>query len=153
MYRYHLFLDLRVQRPVMSFPRPFVRRSQRDESEVGFTMLELMTVIVILGILAATVMFSLGGLSGNAIKASCNSDAKSVEVAVQAFHDNPNNSAATNEYPTSPAQLTDPASDNFGGPYLHSWPSDSHYVISLDAGTAGQVDVNGHGYDGPSNPC
>ncbi len=116
-------------------------------------MLELMTVIVILGILAATVMFSLGGLSGGAIEASCNSDAKSVQVAIQAFHDNPYNTAATDGFPTSPAQLTDPGSDHYGGPYLHSWPTDDHYVMTLETVDPGQVYVNGHVYDGQNNPC
>jgi prepilin-type N-terminal cleavage/methylation domain-containing protein len=133
--------------------RDMSKSSEAGETEAGFTMLELLIIIAILGILAATIIFSLSGLTVSAAQASCKSDATSVEVAVQAFHENPNNTAAANQFPTSPAQLTDPASDNFGGPYLHSWPDGTNYTITLDATNRGQVDVNGRTYDGSTNPC
>jgi prepilin-type N-terminal cleavage/methylation domain-containing protein len=133
--------------------RDVSKQSLAEVIDAGFTMLELLLVMVVLGVLAATVMLGLGGMSANAAQASCTSDAKNVEVAVQTFHVNRSNTAATNEYPTSPAQLTDPASDNYGGPYLHSWPSSSDYTITLDAANPGKVYVNGQIYDGSTNPC
>jgi prepilin-type N-terminal cleavage/methylation domain-containing protein len=95
------------------------RRNSGDGSESGFTLIELLIVIVVLGILAAIVVFSLTGVSGQSKQAACTADAKSVEVAADAYQ------AATGNYPTSLAALT-PS-------YLHSLPSSSNgYTVSLD---------------------
>ena len=127
-------------------------RLKRSAYDTGFTLIEVLIVIVVLGILAATVIFALGTATNQSAQAACNSDAKSVEIAVQAFHNNSQNTAAAGQYPASQAELTDPSSSNYGGPYLNAWPNSTHYTISLDA-TPGQVDVNGHSYDGTPNPC
>ena len=59
--------------------------SQVEASEGGFTLIELLIVIVVLGILAAIVVFSLTGVAGQSKQAACTSDAKSVEIAVDAY--------------------------------------------------------------------
>ena len=67
------------------------RRKSGEASEIGFTLIELLIVIVVLGILAAIVVFSLTGVSGQSKQAACTSDAKSVEIAADAYQ-------ATNEH-------------------------------------------------------
>ena len=63
-----------------------MRRVDGDGREAGFTLIELLIVIVVLGILAAIVVFSLSGVTGQSKSAACNSDAKTVEIAVDAYN-------------------------------------------------------------------
>ena len=61
------------------------RRHSGEGSQYGFTLIELLIVIVVLGILAAIVVFSLTGVTGQSKQAACTADAKSVEIAADAF--------------------------------------------------------------------
>ena len=102
------------------------RRKSGEASEYGFTLIELLIVIIVLGILAAIVVFSLSGVTGESKQAACTTDAKSVEVAADAYQ------AATGNWPTTiTAELvTGPPS------YLHSAPlTTNDYTISLGATT------------------
>jgi prepilin-type N-terminal cleavage/methylation domain-containing protein len=111
-------------------------RATGEVSEKGFTLIELLIVIVVLGILAAVVIFSLGGVTTQSAVAACNSDAKSVEVAVEAYHDFPGN---TNQaYPASTADLTTGIASS--GKFLRTLPNSSAYTITI-TGSSGEVDV------------
>ncbi|HVT42702.1 MAG TPA: prepilin-type N-terminal cleavage/methylation domain-containing protein, partial [Acidimicrobiales bacterium] len=54
-------------------------------TDAGFTLLELLIVIVVLGILAAVVIFSLQGVSSSATTAACQSDFATTTAAVGAY--------------------------------------------------------------------
>jgi general secretion pathway protein G len=61
------------------------RRRDEEGDEGGFTLIELLIVIVILGILAAIVVFAVQNLSSTSSQASCGSDYKTVETALEAY--------------------------------------------------------------------
>jgi general secretion pathway protein G len=116
------------------------RRREAGDPEAGFTLIELLIVIVVLGILAATVIFALGGVTGQSAEAACNSDAKSVEVAAQAYISNNGIQTAMNS-----TSLTLAADGINGNPYLHSWPSNStFYTVTMGGdGTVSVTPVKG----------
>ena len=103
------------------------RRRGEELAESGFTLIELLVVIVVLGILAATVVFALSGVSGTSVQAACNSDAKTLDVAVQAYINGTTN--ANNTIPTSVANLV-------SGGDITAAPNNPNYNIQLNGPTA-----------------
>jgi prepilin-type N-terminal cleavage/methylation domain-containing protein len=122
------------------------RRRGEEAVESGFTLIELLVVIVVLGILAATVVFALSGVTGQSAQAACNSDAKTIEVAVQAYINSPDN--ATNSAPTSVGDLITAPFQNPNGQadtFLQQAPSNSAYAIVLGGTNGDQVMVTPKG--------
>ena len=56
-----------------------------EDSEGGFTLIEILIVIIILGILASIVVFAVQSLGGKTAITSCKADFKTVENASAAF--------------------------------------------------------------------
>jgi len=56
--------------------------SKRDK---GFTLVELLIVIVILGILATVTVFAVRGITDKGKTSACAADKKTLEVAVEAY--------------------------------------------------------------------
>jgi prepilin-type N-terminal cleavage/methylation domain-containing protein len=105
-------------------------RMTLEETDEGFTLLEVLIVIVVLGILAAVVIFALGGITSKGAVASCQADGTTVQVALAAFNQqNPGLSAGITS-----TSLTSTAT-TYAGPYIQSWPSNSaHYTYTLVGG-------------------
>lgn len=82
--------------------QPRSEEDQKNIVEQGFTLVELLIVIVIMGILAGIVVFAVGNLTDSAEKNSCITEADTVRTAVAAWKA----ANATTDDPTW-AQLTD----------------------------------------------
>jgi len=94
--------------------RRLKRRRELDDIN-GFTLFELLIVIVVLGILAAVIISALGGITG-----------ESASSAIQAFLTQ--NPSAT---PTVTGLLQGTPADN-NTAYIQSWPlNDPHYEFAL----------------------
>lgn len=59
-----------------------------EQKERGFTLVELLIVIVILGILATVTVFAVRGITEKGQSSACASDKKVLEVAVETFYAN-----------------------------------------------------------------
>src|SRR3954466_6848377 len=83
------------------------RMIERAREEGGFTLIELMIVIVILGILAGIVLFAVGGITDRGTVAACKTDLSTIQTGVEAYY------AKTGGYPTHLVpDVTDPAGGN-----------------------------------------
>ena len=101
---------------------------ERAREEGGFTLIELMIVIVILGILAGIVLFAVGGITDRGTVAACKTDLSTIQTGVEAYY------AKQGSYPAHLVpDLTDPA----GGNQFLKW----------DAGFTGSADATGPASD------
>ena len=98
---------------------------KKRAGEGGFTLIELMIVIVILGILAAIVVFAVSGITDRGNNSACKSDLKTVEVASEAYYA---------KHGSDPAALSDLTSGT--DKFLKSVPTGVNY-------TAGDGSVTG----------
>ncbi|HEY7138197.1 MAG TPA: type II secretion system protein [Acidimicrobiia bacterium] len=56
------------------------------KSDKGFTLTELLVVIAILGILAAVVVFAVGGITDKGQSSACSADKQTIQTAEEAYY-------------------------------------------------------------------
>jgi general secretion pathway protein G len=110
-------------------------RKARELRDEGFTLIELMIVIVVLGILAGIVVFGLGTFKSESKLGACKADVKQYQTAVDAYMALPSNT--TNAVPA----VTDLTAKN-----LLKTLAPADETISIDPATGdvtGTYDDNG----------
>jgi prepilin-type N-terminal cleavage/methylation domain-containing protein len=109
-------------------------RRAAGEIDGGFTLIEILIVIVVLGILAAVVIYALGGVTSKSATASCVADGATISIALAAFNaKNPTvlGKSSSNALTTSQME-NDLTATALGGPFVESWPSNlPHYAYQL----------------------
>ncbi len=92
-----------------------------DRGNEGFTLIELLVVVVVLGLLAAIVVFALGGMTTESWTASCDSDSKTVNLAVGVYL----------QQNTGVTQLTQSDLTSGADQSLPAWPKSTKYTIEI----------------------
>ena len=97
----------------------------QNKRDKGFTLVELLIVIVILGVLAAVVVFAVGGITDKGQTSACKADMSTVATAEEAYYANND----THTYATG-AQLVTAG-------FLHSFPTATVSVNSTTGAVTG----------------
>jgi prepilin-type N-terminal cleavage/methylation domain-containing protein len=107
--------------------------AKKRSGEGGFTLVELLIVIVILGILAAIVVLAIGGLKDSAQSSSCKAGLNTIKSAEDAYFAQNNTYGQMTDLTTGANKLlkTDPSADlSIGG------VSATAYTVTATAGGA-----------------
>jgi general secretion pathway protein G len=113
-----------------------IKRLKVENRDAGFTLIELLVVITILGILAAIVVFSVGGISDKGATSACKTDTTTLQTAEEANFAKgaPSNGVPAGQYVSevqlvtagllnSASNLHDISIDTTGSKYLVTLPS------------------------------
>ncbi len=128
-------------------------RSRRIARNRGFTLVELVVVMVIIGILAGAAVIQVKNRTETARRVRALSDLKTFETGLDQY------AAESGEPPTTQQGLqalrtrpsTPPVPRNWNGPYVRSVPKDpwgSDYVYRYDGGANEEYELLSYGKDG-----
>ena len=102
----------------------------KNSQDKGFTLVELLIVIVILGILATVTVFAVRGITDDSRENSCAAEQRTIETAIEAYY------ADNGSDPTSVASLVpsflkqDPFVGSGSGHFTITFPLNSEPVLA-----------------------
>ena len=105
-----------------------------NKQDKGFTLVELLIVIVILGILATVTVFAVRGITDRGQENACDVDQRTLDTSIEAFY------AQYQRDPATEAELT--GGINGDEPILKDAPSNFTFVARQAAGGQAAVSVN-----------
>jgi len=128
------------------------QRQTRREKQRGFTLIEIMVVVVILGVLAALVAPNILGRTGDARITAAKSDINSIGNALDLYkldnHSYPSTDQGLEALVSKPSGYPEPANWNLDG-YLKTQPKDpwGNSYQYLSPGSSGSYDLYSLGAD------
>jgi general secretion pathway protein G len=120
-----------------------LRDARRKEE--GFTLVELLIVIVILGVLAGIVVFAVNGITDRGVTAACKADINSVQVAAEAYYAKNGVYAQNIDVTAGETSLV----PNF----LHAAPNSTKYYITYTVAAGPPPIANVVGHQNNGNPA
>jgi len=117
-------------------------RVSAPKGQSGFTLIEVLLVVAILGILAAVVVVNVGGRREQAMVGACRTSISGLGGAIDLYE------VDTGRYPASlQALVTDDGAPNWSGPYIKGGiPSDpwgGEYRYSPKGGSSYEIRAGG----------
>ena len=105
---------------------------RRNRREHGVTVCDVASTLAIVGIVAVTMVFALGGVTSRSALALCQQQGSTTATAILRYDaSNPGAALTNGNFLT---ELT--TSESNGGPYLKTWPSNfPHYAFTVIDGT------------------
>lgn len=112
----------------------------------GFSLIELLVVMIVLGVVAAIVVWAIGGTRGDAHKSMCKSSVHSIVLAAEAFK-----VRGDDTYPAAQSQLISPSVHGM----LQRWPGGTNpakddlvYAYSQNAAHGFRIAITGKAVTG-----
>jgi len=127
------------------------QRRRGPRQQLGFTLIEIMVVVIILGILAAIVAPNVIGRVGDAQISAAKQDIRGIENALKLYRlDNFNYPSTEQGLESLASRPSDPNIRNWKGPYLDRLPKDpwGNPYEYLNPGNKGEIDIYTLGRDG-----
>jgi prepilin-type N-terminal cleavage/methylation domain-containing protein len=107
-----------MRRNTPRLPSRHGRNRHVNQESRGFTLLELLTVVVVIGVISTVAVMALGRLNEKSMSAECQANGSKISTAI---------SLVKAQYPGTVVSksilLT--SGGTYEGPYLPAWPSDA----------------------------